>query len=626
MSFPQQAKEPKNKMRKALFIIIGVVVIAVTLLFLVLNHFFSSDALKARAIAMVAQSTGRELEIDGDISLSLFPQIALKAGPARIRNTPGFSENEFASVKSIHALLDLKKLLSKNIHITSLRIDGLALYLQKDKDNSVNWNFRRQNNSATPALQPAQTAPSGARPKTQNRIPDILTTASLDNVAITDARVLFQDMTSSTTVEAKELNLEIHDFSLGRQAEITLRTDILVPEKNVRIPVSLKSQATLFSNSALDITGLEGHIGDTAFTGSVQGIPSGSYEIDASLALDDLKLNTYLSLIEKESAPGLSGNKQPALSESLKIQQPVPAEQLPDNSGKEKPVFEGTDPDKALFNDNAGLQKFSAHYKIRLDLAVRSLTVEPVRLENIKARVEAYKGVVRIKPFDCLAFKGTLGGEATVDLNSTPIASTINATLLGADMRECMRLFSEQGITGTLNATAHVSASGQTQEEIARTLSGSVSASAQNGVIQGLKLLPQAKLDGRYRRCSLSGSGKMGRFSTSDIFLEANGVNASGQGWVDIPKQTLDLKIQVDIPKLALVPVRIAGNFAALNVTMDTATTVTSTILNIGTQIYERQKQKEAEKSRQNESGRTFVKPSEAGKQVLDSILRRVLK
>ena len=100
----------------------------------------------------------------------------------------------------------------------------------------------------------------------------------------------------------------------------------------------------------------------------------------------------------------------------------------------------------------------------------------------------------------------------------------------------------------------------------------------------------------------------------------------SGSGWIDLPSRTLDAKIRVEVPKLSIIPVRIVGSFDTLQVTMDAATTITSTILNIGGRIHERRKQKETGATGQNETNGTRTNDAGAKNRPLENILRRVLK
>ena len=592
---------------------IGVLLVLIIALFFVLNFYINSDALKARAVALVAENTGRSLVVDGDISLSLFPQIALKVGPARISNPPDFSKGDFASIKSMTATLDLRELLSKNIRITSLYIDGLTIQLLKNKSGAHNWTFSAPHSpSASQKTEPnPKTSAVSAKQDTKN-FPGILAALNLDKVDLTDARIHFYDASSGAAMAAEALHMEIRDFGLGRQSRIALQTDVLVPKNNTRFPISCGSPVRIAENGAIEISALAGRIGDTNFNGRITGVPETSYEIDAELTLDDLDLNTYLSLMRGNGASGEAA--APATGTStianesgdLHAPQPVP----------EKPAAENADKKSGdAFHD---LKNFLGHYAIRLNLALRSLTIDALRVENIKAHVEGRDGIIRLKPFDCLAFKGTLGGEAALDVRAQSPKASMNLTLLGADTGECAQFLSgKREITGTLDAALNISASGRAREEFERTLSGTVSASSRNGVISALKLLPQAKLNGEYRRCSFSAAGKNGRFSSSDILLDANSVSATGHGWVELPKRELDATIRIEVPKLSIIPVRISGNFDALKVKMDTATTITSTILNIGTRLQEREKRKESGTTGQSETKK---------ERILENMLLRMLQ
>src|SRR5210317_2408861 len=48
----------------------------------------------------VREATGRELVIEGDLELSLFPWLAIELGRTQLGNAPGFDETPFASFDS----------------------------------------------------------------------------------------------------------------------------------------------------------------------------------------------------------------------------------------------------------------------------------------------------------------------------------------------------------------------------------------------------------------------------------------------------------------------------------------------------------------------------------------------
>ena len=115
---------------------IGVLVCAVLLgvwLLVNPNHY------KGRIAAAVKESTGRELQLTGDIKLSVFPWIALELGPATLGNPEGFSEEPFLSFAHAAVRVKLLPLLRERLEIARVEIEGLDVRLRKNAEGRGNW-------------------------------------------------------------------------------------------------------------------------------------------------------------------------------------------------------------------------------------------------------------------------------------------------------------------------------------------------------------------------------------------------------------------------------------------------------------------------------------------------------
>ncbi|HJY38361.1 MAG TPA: AsmA family protein, partial [Steroidobacteraceae bacterium] len=75
--------------------LIGLVVVALVLVVVFVDPNDYRDDIEK----MVEQKTGRELTLNGDLKLSVFPWIALEAGPATLGDAPGFGPEPFVSIK-----------------------------------------------------------------------------------------------------------------------------------------------------------------------------------------------------------------------------------------------------------------------------------------------------------------------------------------------------------------------------------------------------------------------------------------------------------------------------------------------------------------------------------------------
>lgn len=87
------------KMGGILGLVMGGLVALLALLLVSVWLFVNPNSYKPRIAAAVKEAAGRNLVLQGDIRLSVFPWIALQLGPASLGNSPGFGALPFASFK-----------------------------------------------------------------------------------------------------------------------------------------------------------------------------------------------------------------------------------------------------------------------------------------------------------------------------------------------------------------------------------------------------------------------------------------------------------------------------------------------------------------------------------------------
>ncbi len=148
---------------------------------------------------------GRKVEINGDISLKIFPRIAARAFDVRIENAKGFHAKDFAKMDEMRVGVALLPLFSKHVEITEFVLIRPQISLEKRKNNAVNWALG-----------------SGATTKTRAnankgfvRAPGALTlNASLGDVRIEDGQAIYHDQTTNkkTSLNAINLSLKLPDL------------------------------------------------------------------------------------------------------------------------------------------------------------------------------------------------------------------------------------------------------------------------------------------------------------------------------------------------------------------------------------------------------------------------------
>ncbi len=144
---------------------------------------------KAEIIAAVRDATGRELSIDGDISLKIIPAPALSVHDVRLAGLPGAGSPPILSLKALEVQVALAPLISGDIQITSVRLIEPQLVLEVSPEGQTNWQFETA----------AASSGDGAGPAGLN--------LTLDKLAVENATFIYQDHRSGAKEQVDKINL-----------------------------------------------------------------------------------------------------------------------------------------------------------------------------------------------------------------------------------------------------------------------------------------------------------------------------------------------------------------------------------------------------------------------------------
>ena len=174
------------------FVVLAIVAAVVVPLFLDPNDFRDDIG------AAVNKQTGRDLQIEGDLELSVIPWLGLRVGPARLSNAEGFGDEPMLAIKGASVSVKLMPLLSRQVEVSRVELDGLRLNLLRRKDGVSNWD-----DLAGPAT--AEETPPPAAGEQSFDIQEIA------GVTLNDAVVVYEDRTIG-----EKYDLALGEFSTGR--------------------------------------------------------------------------------------------------------------------------------------------------------------------------------------------------------------------------------------------------------------------------------------------------------------------------------------------------------------------------------------------------------------------------
>lgn len=236
----------------AAWVVGGVIaVIGVALLLVVV--FVDPNDYRDEIERMVEQKTGRELTLSGDLELSVFPWIAINAGPASLGDAPGFGPEPFAEVREARVGVRLFPLLRGEIEVGQVRIDGARIRLITDEQGRNNWADLGESDASTAAADDESAA---------------TTTPTIAGLSITDAAVTVEDRQEKTRRVVRDFNVRTGRLASGEPFDLDVA---FVLEQAPDSAINVHLTAVVTSDLERKVHRLERPVIDVTLSG--QGYP-----------------------------------------------------------------------------------------------------------------------------------------------------------------------------------------------------------------------------------------------------------------------------------------------------------------------------------------------------------------
>lgn len=257
---------------------------------LVLPLFLNVNSYKPQIVAKAREALGRDVHIDGKLSLSLFPSPQVSMEQVSIANLAEGSRRDLVRIKNLTISASLLPLLKKQIKIKAIDIYSPEIFLEKLADGRVNWAF-------------SPSSPSSSSP-------DI----ALDKVAIHNGHLVYHEKayhekSMGKDVEIQEINVSGQVASL--QGPYALAGTLKALGQQIRLDTTLAAPAT---PEKLQGVSLKVQVGD--ITSTVEG--------QASLSPLTFK-GTLEALADLKAFASSEGKASPLLSNPLRINAAVMA-------------------------------------------------------------------------------------------------------------------------------------------------------------------------------------------------------------------------------------------------------------------------------------------------------------
>lgn len=207
--------------RKRLLIGGGGIVALLVAALVALPALIDVNSYKPLIVSQVKTATGRDLVIDGPISLSLLPTPTVSVTGVKFFNAPGSKNANMVEVKSVTVKPSLLALLGGNIEVSEVTLVEPKIVLEINAEGKPNWEFA----PSVAEAKPAAAKPSSPRP------------LSLGRLTIDNGTLIFSDSKAGLSVVADKANFTASvgsldgPYSLAGEASVNgapLRLDLAV--------------------------------------------------------------------------------------------------------------------------------------------------------------------------------------------------------------------------------------------------------------------------------------------------------------------------------------------------------------------------------------------------------------
>jgi len=199
---------------KVVGIVLGVLVLIIIAAVVILPMYIDPNDYKDQIAAQVEKRTGRDVNIEGDIELSVFPWLGFDLGRVTIGSPSGFEDPMFARSERLQVRVKLMPLLQREVQMDEIVVQGLALHLARNAQGKTNWGDLMVERAAEPEQAPAEPgAPAEAPP---------VTALAVGGVDIRDATLTWDDAVTGQQYAVRNFQLQTGALAPGQPVDVDM--------------------------------------------------------------------------------------------------------------------------------------------------------------------------------------------------------------------------------------------------------------------------------------------------------------------------------------------------------------------------------------------------------------------
>ncbi|MCK9817669.1 cell envelope biogenesis protein AsmA [Pseudomonas chlororaphis] len=222
-------------------VILGLLLIIVALGF-ALTHLFDPNDYKDEIRQIARDKAHIELTLNGDIGWSLFPWLGLELHEASVA-TLAKPKEPFADLQMLGLSVRVLPLLRREVQMSDVRVEGLNLRLNRDKDGHGNWqDIGKAVTTEQPPATPTAGTGTGSEPSPTVEKPAQPIRLDIDSLTVNNARVEYNDEQTGKQFTAESIQLSTGPIHEATNTPVKLTAFLGSNQPAVRVRTELNGE------------------------------------------------------------------------------------------------------------------------------------------------------------------------------------------------------------------------------------------------------------------------------------------------------------------------------------------------------------------------------------------------
>ena len=520
-----------------------VAVFALAAVFFVL--FFDPNDFRDDIAEAVKERTGRDLVIEGDLSVAFFPWLAIEVGHTTLGNAPGFGDEPFAEFDRAKLSVRLLPMLFRQeVAIGTAELTALALNLEVDRSGRGNWEDLLAEEAATTA------ETDGDKGKA----------VEVSGIDVSDTTITYRDRQSGDTYVLSDMTMKFGrvsddgqavpasgsfhfdmqpdkisgDLEMDTELSFDLKKSLVLFDglsaKGVvagiatspttlkfdtdRIEVQTEKETVTMQPLSMTLLGidLEAEVEPFSYAGAVEPV--------ATIRTDAFSPRSVMHLLDIEAPETADPVALSRVIVDAKAAFKTNAVEMSNVTIKlDDTTFKGTlsvpriDSGAYRFDlgaDRIDLNRYMAPAEeaakaargesvpveipadlirplnARGNLRVATALLGGMEFQDVVLGLNAANGRLRINPVTANLYGGSYSGDVRVDVSGTTPVLSVDEKIQNVNLADFTRaLFKQENITGTINGGFVLTGRGNDMAAVQKTLGGNMSFQLNDGTYEG---------------------------------------------------------------------------------------------------------------------------------------------